>query len=261
MLRVPGWEKVQGLVHGFFGRKGGASGGAYASLNLSSRVGDDPAAVARNRMLVEQSAKGLTLVGMRQVHGTEVVRVCEPLQTAGPADGMYTTVGGLGLAVLSADCVPVLMVAPAARVAVAIHAGWRGTAAGVVPGAVKAVCGDLGLRPADLRIALGPAIGACCYEVERAIGDELTDRWGAMPEAWHPAGSHGRLDLRAANRAMLVGLGVPEDRVELVGSCTSCEPERFFSHRRSGGRTGRQLSFVGWRPQSGTGEAAMDRWC
>jgi polyphenol oxidase len=246
MLRVPGWEKLDGLVHGFFGRKGGSSEGTYASLNLSSRVGDHPAAVAQNRILVEQAAKGLKLVGMRQVHGTESVRVSEPRQTVGSADGMFTTVEGLGLAVLTADCVPVLMVVPTARVAVAVHAGWRGTAAGVVPAAVRAVCGELGLNPGDLKVALGPAIGACCYEVERAIGEELTDRWGAMPEAWHPDGSHGRLDLRAANRAMLVGVGVPADRIELVGSCTSCEPERFFSHRRSGGCTGRQISFVGW---------------
>jgi polyphenol oxidase len=246
MLRVPGWEKVQGLVHGFFGRKGGASGGKYASLNLSSRVGDDPTAVEQNRSLVKQAAKGLKLVGMRQVHGTEVVRVSEPRQTVGSADGIYTTVEGLGLAVLTADCVPVLMVAEPVRTAVAVHAGWRGTVAGVVPAAVKVVCRGLGLSPADLRVALGPAIGACCYEVERAIGEELTDRWGTMPEAWNPDGSHGRLDLRAANRAMLLGLGVPADRIEVVGSCTSCEPERFFSHRRSGGCTGRQISFVGW---------------
>jgi polyphenol oxidase len=246
MLRVPGWEKLCGLVHGFFGRKGGASGGTYASLNLSRRVGDDPTAVARNRVLVEQAAKGLTLVGMHQVHGTRVVRVSDSREEVGSADGMYTTVGGLGLAVLTADCVPVLMVAPAVRLAVAVHAGWRGTVTGVVPAAMKTVCDDFDLRPADLRIALGPAIGACCYEVERVIGEELTDRWGAMPDAWHPDGSHGRLDLRAANRAMLVALGVPADCIELVGSCTSCESDRFFSHRHSGGCTGRQISVVGW---------------
>jgi len=250
VFRVAGWDGVPGLVHGFLGRNGGVSRGPYFSLNVSPRVGDDPQLVRRNLALVETLARDVTLVLMRQVHGKDILCVPAPNKSVGPADGMYTSVAGLGLAVLTADCVPVLIIAPRAQVAAAVHAGWRGTVAGVVPAAVRALCEDLGLRPADLLVALGPAIGACCYEVELQVGEELTERWGGMPEAWRPATLRGKLDLRAANRAILLRLGVPRERIAVVGPCTACHPETFFSHRGSGGRTGRQISFVGWRGRS-----------
>jgi len=249
ILRVPGWERFPGLVHGFLGRRGGVSCGEYASLNLSAQVNDTPEAVARNWDLVGR-VTGLRLVRMRQVHGNHVVRVLGPTQVVGDADGMYTSVSGLGLTVLSADCVPVLMVDPRVRAVAAVHAGWRGTLAGVVPTMVEALSREFGTDPADMHVALGPAIAACCYVVQREIGDGLTSRWGAMPEAWSPEGSHGRLDLRAANGAMLVRMGIPKDRIEVIGSCTSCHFEGYFSHRRSGGLTGRQGSFIGWKDDS-----------
>lgn len=247
ILRVAEWERVAGLVHGFLGRRGGASSGAYASLNVSLNVGDDPEAVRKNRALVARVAEGLTLIGMRQVHGGEIVQVSSPTPEVGPADGTYTTVPGIGLAVTTADCVPILMMAREPRVAVAVHAGWRGTLAGVVAAAVTMVCKTVGLRCEDLSVALGPAIGACCYEVESSIGERLTRRFGCMPEAWCPDGSRGRLDLRAANRVVLLQMGVRGDKIATIGPCTACNPQRFFSHRRSGGLTGRQISFIGWQ--------------
>jgi hypothetical protein len=157
-----------------------------------------------------------------------------------------TETAGLGLAVLTADCVPILMVAVERRVAIAVHAGWRGTLEGVARAAVESARAAFGLRPEDLWVALGPAIGACCYEVEAEIGASLESRWGAMPEAWSRAGGKGRLELRRANRQILASAGVPVGQIADVGPCTACAFEEFFSHRRSGGLTGRQISLVGW---------------
>lgn len=245
-LRVATWRTHPDLVHGFFGRPGGTSSGAWATLNVSSRVGDDPAAVERNLARVRRSLGGVALVGMRQVHGDLVVWVRGGEGEPGEADGMMTADGGLGLMVQTADCVPILMIEPLRRLAMAVHAGWRGTVAGIARRAVDAARERWGVEPRAWHAALGPAIGGCCYEVGLDVGRELERRWGAMPEAWRPAASKGRLDLRTANRITLRAAGLAEERIVETGPCTSCRFDAFFSHRRSGGRTGRQASIVGW---------------
>lgn len=241
------WQTVPGLVLAFLGRSGGAGEGSWCSLNLSEGVGDDPENVAENWRTVERAYAGLRIVRMRQVHGARVLHVRGAEPSPPECDGLTTDAAGLGLAVLTADCVPILMAAPERRVAVAVHAGWRGTLAGIAGTAVESACAAYDLRPEDLRVALGPSIGACCYEVDAEIGASLEARFGAMREAWSRSGSKGRLDLRGANRRILAGAGVPPEQVVDVGPCTACAFDRFFSHRRSGGETGRQLSLVGWR--------------
>jgi len=154
---------------------------------------------------------------------------------------------GLGLAVLTADCVPLLGVAPARGTVMAVHAGWRGSLAGAAVEALAAARQAFGIAPGEWFLALGPSIGGCCYEVEAAIGQRFVDRWGAMPDAWQPAGAHGQLDLRRANTAILVGQGVPASQIVAVGPCTACASQEYFSHRRSGGQAGRQLSIIGLR--------------
>jgi len=245
-LQVDGWRGIPGLVHGFFGRSGGVSDGAWASLNVSEQVGDAPSAVAANRERIGRCFPGMTWARMHQVHGVRVVRVGSADEPIGDADGMISATRGLALAVSTADCVPILCVAPAAGTVMALHAGWRGTLGGVATAGLAEAEAWLGIPPAAWRVAMGPSIGGCCYEVETRIGEQLVDRWGAMPDAWYPAGIHGRLDLRAANRAILLAHGVPASQITAVGPCTSCESHRYFSHRRSGGRAGRQLSGIGW---------------
>jgi YfiH family protein len=183
---------------------------------------------------------------MQQEHGARVVCVEGADQPNGAADGLLTTRVGLGLAVLTADCVPMLCVAPRHRAVMAIHAGWRGTLAGIAAVGLAEARRWLGIEPHAWQVAMGPSIGSCCYEVETRIGQQLVDRWGSMPEAWRPHGSHGRLDLRAANRSILLDQGVPEPQIAMVGPCTSCQSSEYFSHRRSRGRAGRQLSVIGW---------------
>jgi YfiH family protein len=246
-LRVAAWREVDGLEHGFFGRSGGVSAGHAASLNLSDRVGDEPAAVAANWRRAGAALSGLAFVRTRQVHGDRVLRIERAEAPVAEADGMIARGTGFGLAVLTADCVPILAVARAARAVMALHAGWRGTLAGVTVSGLAEAQGWLGVGPEAWHFALGPSIDGCCYEVEAHIGEQLVDRWGAMPDAWQRSGSHGQLDLRAANRRLLMEQGVPESQIVTVGPCTSCRSGEYFSHRRSGGRAGRQLSAIGWR--------------
>ena len=244
--RVAQWAGIPGLVHGFLGRRGGVSREPCASLNLSFGVGDDPPSVEHNWARVRGEFPGVAVVRMRQVHGARVVHVRSAEHDAGAADGMMTDHPGVALAVLTADCVPIAMIAPAARVAMALHAGWRGTMDAIAHAALVAAREAFGVEPADWQVALGPAIAGCCYEVAAEIGEQLERRWGKMPAAWRPGRNRGLLDLREANRAILIANGVPPEQIVSVGPCTACATDRFFSHRRSDGQTGRQLSVVGW---------------
>lgn len=246
LLRVAAWRAMPGLAHGFFGRAGGVSGRHCASLNVSRSVGDDPQAVASNWQRIARAFPRLRFARMRQVHGARVVPVERADAAVGEADGMIARAGGVGLAVLTADCVPLLCVAPTGPAVMALHAGWRGTLAGIAAAGVAEARRWLGVPPDSWQVAMGPSIGGCCYEVDAHIGQQLVDRWGAMPDAWQPAGAHGQLDLRAANRHILRAQGVPDAQIEQVGPCTACQSGAYFSHRRSGGRAGRQLSVIGW---------------
>lgn len=245
-LQVPRWARMPGLMHGFFGRAGGVSVGPLAALNLSYNVGDDAGAVARNWSRVRAAMPHVSIVTMRQAHGAVVVPVLEPIERVDAVDGLVTRRPGIALGIMTADCVPILMIAPAARVAVAVHAGWRGTLAGIAAVAVATVQRELDVSPEMLQIALGPSIGQCCYQVDATIGVQLEDRWGNLGDAWERNGDKGQLDLRATNRSILIAAGVPAAAIDIVGPCTACQMTGYFSHRASGGVAGRQLSVVGW---------------
>lgn len=252
VLRVPGWEPIPHLVHGFYGRCGGSSRAEFGEFNLSYAVGDDPSCVQANWRRVAEHVEGAPhFLTMRQCHGAEVACVEGEVGQAPEADALVSRSPGVALGVLTADCVPLLLVVPAYRVAAAVHAGWRGTVVGIVRRAVESIERQFGVPPAAIQAALGPAIGACCYEVGHEIADEIERRWGAMPEAIRRCGDKSRLDLRRVNTALLTGVGVPVNQIASVGPCTRCSQEEYFSHRaacrgEAQGRTGRQLSFVGW---------------
>jgi YfiH family protein len=253
-LQVPAWKSIPGLVHGFCGRRGGVSRGDFAELNLSFRVGDAPAAVRENwRRVTDMFASVVQVVTMRQVHGTRVTVVPDGRTDPGEADGMVTRSRGVALGVLTADCVPILLAVPLRRTVAAIHAGWRGTVAGIAPRAVAYLAEQFDVTPAEILAALGPAIGGCCYEVDHDIVDELQQHWGAMPEAIVRQGrAKARLDLRRANAGLLTRAGVRPAAITTVGPCTQCSTSEYFSYRgrrAATGRptTGRQLSFIGWQ--------------
>lgn len=222
-------------------RAGGASKAPFDSFNLSTGVGDDPAAVAANRKRLAR-AIGLpadAVQWMRQVHGTgvEVVQVPGTAEHDG-VDVMITDRPGLALAVLSADCVPVLLADPGARVVGVAHAGRVGAASGVVEAAV-AVMSDLGARPERTEALLGPAVCGGCYEVPAAMRTEVDT---ALPgSACRTRRGTPGLDLRAGLRRQLAALGVT--RVDTDPRCTLEDPT-LYSHRRD--RTTGRIAAVTW---------------
>lgn len=229
------------LPHGFATRAGGVSGGAFASLNLGRQTGDDVSHVAKNHERLAAAAgfdpKRLATPA-RQVHGATVVRAATPQNAECDCDAIVSS-ADLVLGVRTADCVPVLLWHPASGFAAAVHAGWRGVAASIVPAAVRAMEHD----PKEIRAAIGPAIGLCCYEVDDATaGKVLAAAPLTITDPTTPG--HVRIDLVAGVHGQLAAAGIPGAAIEAVGGCTSCDVDRFFSHRRDRGTTGRHLSFI-----------------
>lgn len=235
-----------GFVHGFPERTGGLSTGARASLNLGKRWGDDPELVDRNRALLAAHAGFAVddLQMMRHVHGTNVWRVGEPLPEPAEFDGLVTDQVGPILTTFAADCVPILFADPVARVCGSAHAGWRGTVAGVAP-RVVARMGELGARAADVRVALGPSIGPCCFEVGPEVVDAFRAAFGDVPGMVVRGPHKDHVDLRVALTAGLTAVGVAREHIDAAPPCTRCEAERFFSYRRDGQAGGILMGFIG----------------
>jgi YfiH family protein len=246
-----------GVVAAFTGRAGGTSEGPWATLNLGLRVGDDLRRVLANRRRV---ATVLGLAGRpwalaRQVHSATILRVDagrlgqgppEARPPLGEGDGLVTTDPTVVLAVLTADCAPVLLADPAAGVVGAVHAGWRGLAAGVVEAGVAALA-ELGADPAGSVGLVGPAVGGCCYEVGPEVRDAVG---GRLPDALAATrGGRPALDPAAGAAQALRRAGVGQVRV--AGECSFDLEERFFSHRRDHGRSGRQAGIVALVPGGG----------
>ncbi len=236
-------------------RTGGASAPPFASLNLSEGVGDDADTVRANRARL-LSALGLNTASVAyatQVHGATCLSPAGP-GWAGEGDALATRRAGVTLAVGTADCMGLLFWDPAAdparRAVAAVHSGWRGMASGAVRSAVSCLVAG-GSRAADLRVALGPRIGPCCFEV----GPDVAARF--EPDERVRTGDRLTVDLARAARRELARAGVPAgsilDAADVLPAraCTSCDAERFFSHRRDRGRTGRAWAIVALSPARG----------
>lgn len=216
----------------FTTRRGGVSEGPYASLNLACWIGDDPDAVRRNCQIAADLV-GVSVdavVQGQQVHGSRVERRADPDGTLNEADGQATASRGLAALVLTADCLPIALIAPGA--VAMVHAGWRGLADVLLDNGVEAVRELAGAGA--VQAAIGPGAGGCCYEV----GPEVHAAFG------HQA-RRGAIDLKAIAAARLAAAGV--EQVHDVGICTMCsDPGLLFSYRRDGGLTGRQAG-IAWR--------------
>ncbi len=216
------WDIAGPYRVAFSTRRGGVSGGPYASLNLGRRTGDDVDRVDENRRILcsELGADADDLALNYQVHSAIVNRAQAGVRGDSQGDALWTDVPGLPIAALAADCVPVALARRGADPGVAVaHAGWIGILAGVLEAAAETLGGELDA-------AIGPSAGPCCYEVGADVARPYRDRFGDEIVAG------GKLDLwRAAERA-LDDAGVAS--VHRVDVCTICNPERFFSHRRDG---------------------------
>jgi polyphenol oxidase len=224
-------------------RNGGVSGDRFTSLNLGLAVGDDPETVLANRKLAA-SACGLQagdVAWMRQVHGTDVRYVAGGGQQDGSCDAMFTDVPRLALAVQVADCVPVLVADPQARLAGAAHAGRAGLAAGVVPALLTAMSAA-GTRPDRMHALIGPAICGRCYEVPEQMRAQVS---AVIPESGcTTSDGSASLDIVAGVTAQLAAAGVPSVRAD--GRCTR-ESADLYSYRRDG-TTGRFAGLIWLEP-------------
>ena len=215
----------------------------FSSLNVGSGLGDLPENVRVNHERICQSlgVRREELVTVHQVHSNRAVRVGagDRGRHIGDLDGLLTDEPGLPLIMRFADCAPLLAYDPARHVLGVAHAGWRGTLGKMGQRLVAEMVEQLGCRPADLRIGIGPSIGPCCYEVGDEVVQATRNAFGKDADALLVSSSGRRmhLDLWAANRLQLEQTGVTE--IETAGVCTACHRERFFSHRGDGGRTGR----------------------
>jgi YfiH family protein len=211
----------------FFTRQGGVSAVPYDSLNVSKKVGDEPLAVEENISLIGRAMGGRPSAWVRQIAGDGVVRVAEA-GFAGEADALVTSERDLCLAVAVADCVPVALVGE--RGVGMVHSGWRGTLAGIAAKAVR------GMGEKGIVTYIGPSIRGCCYEVS----EELAQRFAAAFGEGVVSGRY--LSLPAAIRADLERSGVGE--IYDLGLCSGCRPDLFYSHRKQGPFTGRNLAAV-----------------
>lgn len=238
---------LEGVPHGFLGRRGGVSQGLCAGLNVGHGSGDDAEAIAANRALaVEAVAPGARLATVYQVHSANAVTITEPFaEDARPqADAMVTDRPGLALGILTADCTPVLFADPDSGVIGAAHAGWRGSILGVIEATVGAMKG-LGAR--SIVAAVGPTIARRSYEVDEAFFARFTQE-DASYERFFAAGraGHHQFDLEGFVVSRIAAAGI--DRIEALGLDTYSYPDRFFSYRRATHlgepNYGRQISLI-----------------
>jgi YfiH family protein len=279
-LPVSAWD-FSWLWSGFSTRLGGQSRAycaddAPGELNLGFTAADDRETVTANRRLLVEAVTGdaaTPLITLRQFHSNLVVRVAaEDALRERPwkADGAITDAPGLLVAVQTADCIPVLVADRKRKAVGAFHAGWRGTVKRIVETGIARMRFEFGSRPEDLVAAIGPGIGQCCYAVGEEVLSEFESQFSYGRELFRevydsdavrtkypmlfltqrapghsPIGPSLHVDLIEANRRQLMAAGVGEKRIQIVGGCTQCQPELFYSHRGSRGHAGRMMAVIG----------------
>lgn len=240
------------VPHCFTTRYGGVSTGHLASLNIGASRGDDPKNVAENYRILgaELGFCEKDLVLTRQIH-SDIVRAVTAADAgkglshaAYPeCDALITNTSGVALAVFTADCTPILLWDSVTGAVGAVHAGWRGTAAGIARKCVEAMVQNYGCDPKNIHAAIGPNIGQCCFETDADVPDAVTAALGAEAAPYiTQKGSKYHLDLKAINALFLRRAGVTQ--IEISTSCTACEPERFWSHRITKGNRGSQGAII-----------------
>jgi len=249
-LRFPLLERVTAVRHAVTTRLGGSSQSPYDSANMGLSVGDDPLNVVASRWRAAAlvAPRGIHPVSVHQVHGVAAHLAESPGQpgvVAADADMVATNTPAVPLMVQAADCVPIVIIDPVHTAVAVVHAGWRGTALGAATSAVDTMHRFFGSAASDLLVAIGPAIGACCYEVDASVASQVaaacTDRTNVVHETF---GSRPHVDLSAALHAQLLTSGVPSGQVALSRLCTACNPGLFYSHRGEGEPTGRFAALV-----------------
>jgi len=238
--------------HCFTTRRGGVSTGIFDSLNLSLSRGDEQANVVENYRRIGE-VLGFTpedVVNARQIHSDIVVRVGREhrgkltVPGASPeCDALITNEPGVALYVSTADCTPILLHDPVTGAVGAVHAGWRGTAADIAGKTVRAMCREFGCKAENIRAAIGPNIGVCCFETDADVPQALIAALGAEAEAHiRPKGNKYYVNLKEINACFLRRAGVKD--IDISRDCTMCQPDRFWSHRYTKGNRGAQGALI-----------------
>lgn len=246
--------QLSGVHHGFSTRLGGVSAPPWDSLNLRTGCGDRPEALRENyrRFCAAIGADVERVVLARQVHETTVRTVTAADAGKGlwrerdyTADALITNEKNLPLAVFSADCGILLLHDPVTGAVGGVHAGWRGCAGSIVEKTVREMGRVYGAAPADIRAAVGPCIGRCCFETDSDVPDAMRAALGAGAEPYlEKRGAKWHVDLAGLNRQWLLRSGVTPEHIDTCGLCTACRPDLFWSHRKMGEARGVQGAMI-----------------
>lgn len=239
-----------GIPHAFSTRVGGVSHGAFASLNLGNPQGairDTEANLHENylRLFAALHLTGRTLCRVHQVHGRDLLtlRDTDAPPAGHHADGLITDSPRFTLSIRTADCVPILIASRSGQLVAAVHAGWRGVVAGILPETLSAMH-HLGTPIADLIVAIGPCIGVDAFEVGEEVADEFSRAFGPHAPIRRVPGQKPHVDLRRAVVHQARHFGIPESSIDHADFCTVRDAGLFFSHRRDAGLTGRLAAVI-----------------
>ena len=243
LWRPPADHFPRAAWFGFPTRRGGVSRGAYASLNLGLEIGDERYLVLRNRAILFGKLRipEAEPLRVRQVHETRIVG---PDEATSEADGFLVRAGDPWTAVSAADCAPVALVARSGTHGALVHSGWRGASGRIAARAVRLLA-ERGVPAAEVIASIGPCIHACCYPVGPEVAREFSK------EVLKPHREGVALDLPLAITRALLEEGVRRESIHAAPECTSCDPGRFYSHRRDRGITGRHWALFRLAPPSG----------
>jgi polyphenol oxidase len=252
-------QRFPGLVAGFTTKNGGNSKESYDSLNLGYHVGDTMDAVCTNRKklsnVLDFPLQGW--VGAEQTHGITIRKITRSDRGRGSdsyadafkaTDGFYTREQGILLTLCFADCVPLFFIAPEERLIGVAHAGWKGTVSGIAAEMISAWNRE-GVNVEKISVVIGPSICKKCYIVDDRVITLVQNTLEHVEKKPYNLIQEGQysLDLREVNKQILIQAGISEKKILSTEFCSSCHNTEFFSHRRDSGRTGRMLSFIGWR--------------
>ena len=283
-LPVCRWDKIPWLWHGFSTRLGGVSRAycpedAPGELNLGFTNADDRDAVMCNRALLAEAISGdpaTPLITLRQIH-SNLIRAATAADALRDrpwkADGIVTNEPGLLIGIQTADCIPVIVADKKRKIVAAFHAGWRGTVKRIVEIGIGRMRLDYGSSPQDLVAAIGPGAGPCCYSVGEEVQSQFDSQFAYSSQLFHevysadavhnkypmlfltqrapghsPIGPRLHLDLVEANRRQLLDAGMSPRSIQVMGGCTNCQTDLFYSHRASQGHAGRMMAVIGIKP-------------
>ena len=224
------------------------------AFSLALHTGENQADIVTNRrhLMQELPLSGEEVIVIAKQTHSNNISVIEKREMRGwvdmqdaveNCDALVTAQRGVILAILTADCVPVLLYDPVKSIVAAIHAGWRGTEAGIVAETVAVMQRRFGSKASDILAGIAPSIGKCCYEV----GADVAMHFEAYPEAVERRGGKYMLDLPEVNREQLISKGVLDEKIEMSGICTSCKSDQYFSYRKECGCSGRFMTIIGMK--------------